>query len=366
MSAVVAGLIPGDTGFTPGGTGTHQTAARPRTANPQATVVDATWAPRAKKVLAQVNADLSEIDKAEAAAAAVPPEKRSARLRALLQRLDLRASDLTRLRNLLRSNLSLVANYGQAAESLADTQKQLGLLNQARGSLRSLSGPAREDMNWILNGLESQAGKLSQEERSHREAEENLRRPAVEASGQALPDLPDDVHALVREVKKEADESNPSRRHQDHPQSGSPWPDRPPSPPHSPPGNSNRTGAPPHPHSPSPTAKPSTPADHGKAPTRHEPSTPSKPAPPAPAHHEPAPQAPARPATPSGGGGQFSVDTGSGGGDSGSVASDASDSGVASDAGDSGDSGDAGGSDGGDGGGDGGDGGDGGGDGGGE
>jgi hypothetical protein len=52
----------------------------------------------------------------------------------------------------------------------------------------------------ILNGLESQAGKLSQEGRSHREAEENLRKPATEASGQALPDLPDDVPALVREA----------------------------------------------------------------------------------------------------------------------------------------------------------------------
>jgi len=61
VSAVAVGLIPGDTGFTPGDTGIHQTAAgRPRTTSPQAaTAVDATWAPRAKKVLAQVNADLS-------------------------------------------------------------------------------------------------------------------------------------------------------------------------------------------------------------------------------------------------------------------------------------------------------------------
>jgi hypothetical protein len=265
----------------------------------------------------------------------------------------------------LQSDLSLVANYGRAAESLAGAKKQLGLLNQARESLRSLSGPAREEMASILNGLAVQAGKLSREERSHQDAEENLRKPAAEASNQALPDLPDDIRGLVREVNEEADTSNPSRPHHGQDR-GSPWADRPPSPPQRPPGKSNRTGAPPHPHSPSPSAndEPSTPADHGKAPVRHEPSTPSKPAPPAPADPAPQkPQAPARPATPSGGGSQFSVDTGSGGGDSGSVASDASDSsdsdGVASDASDSGGS-DAGsdagsdGSDGGDGGGDGG------------
>jgi hypothetical protein len=367
VSAVAVGLIPGDTGFTPGDTGTHQTAAgRPRTTSPEAaTAVDATWAPRAKKVLAQVNADLSQIAKAEAAAAAVPREKWSARLRTLMQHLRQRESDLTRLRTLLQSNLSLVANYGRAAENLAGTKKQLGLLNQARESLRSLSGPAREEMAWILNGLADRAGKLSQQERSHQDAEQGLRKPAAEASNQALPDLPADIPSLVRAVNEEADASNPSRP--DHgrprPNGGSPWADRPPSPPHSPPGRSNRTGAPPHPHSPSPSAndEPSTPADHKKAPIHHEPSTPSTPAPSAPAHHDPPPQAPARPATPSGGGGGsqagLEADSG-GGGDSGSVASDAtdaSDSGgtdAGTDAGsDGGDGSDGGGGDGGDGGG---------------
>jgi hypothetical protein len=77
-----------------------------------------------KKALTQVNDDLSQIDKAEAAAAAVPQEKWSARLRALMQRLEQRASDLKRLRTLLQSDLSLVANYGRTAESLAGAKKQ--------------------------------------------------------------------------------------------------------------------------------------------------------------------------------------------------------------------------------------------------
>src|ERR1700754_2261705 len=145
ISALVAALIPGDAG-TRLPTADREQSPNRSNGRQQAAAVDTTWVPRAKKVLAQVNADLSQIGKAERAAAAAPRDQWSARLRALMQRLEQRKTDLLRLRALLQADLSVVETYDRAAAGLAGTRQQLRLLNQARGSLRALSDVSKEQL----------------------------------------------------------------------------------------------------------------------------------------------------------------------------------------------------------------------------
>jgi hypothetical protein len=286
---VVAGLVPGDVGtLLPAVDRDRSAKPAPsgRTVPSSTASVDMSWVPRAKRALAQVNGDLARLGKAERAAAGVPRAQWSARLHALMGLLERRKADLLRERALLRADLSLVETYGRAAKGLVDARRQLGLLNQARGSLQGLSGAAREQLGWILNGLESQAGRLSHQEETHRNAEESLRTPAVRASSRPLPDLAGDVDSLVDEVDEAAaDSASP------HPRPGgdAPRSDRPPAAPHSPPGRPTHTAAPPHPHPSSPPASKNpadkNPADEGSPPAAQPPAsggtTPIRPRPPA-------------------------------------------------------------------------------------
>jgi outer membrane biosynthesis protein TonB len=342
VSAVVAGLVPGDAGTRVPATDGEQARSKApnRSTAPQpATAVDLRWVPRAKKVLAQVNGDLTRLGKAERAAAAVPRAQWSPRLRALMGQLEQRKAELLRQRDLLRADLSVVETYRKASAGLADVQQQLGLLNQARGSLQALSGTARDQMNWILNGLESQAGRLSQEEQSHRDTEESLHTPAVEASSKPLPELAGDVGSLAREVDAAAAASGPHGL--DHgPNQGSdhgpgrhdgpgdqggdgPRSDRPPSSPHHPPGKPTQTTAPPRPN-----PHPSSPPVSNEPPRESAP--PPAPDPEPPAREAPAPEPPARFQTLNdggGGGGDSFGDSGFGSTDS----TDSTDSDVGSD-----------------------------------
>jgi outer membrane biosynthesis protein TonB len=326
LSAVFAALIPGDVGAPP--TTADREQSRDRADGPRTvTAVDTTWVPRARRVLAQVDKDLAQIDKAEHAAAAVPRERWSARLRALMRRLEQRKADLLRLRTPLQADLSVVESYGQAAASLASTRQQLGLLNQARGPLRSLSGSAQKQMAWILNGLESQAGRLSEQERSHKNAEENLRTPAREASAKPLPDLPEDVRSLASRVNDAAEASAPPARSPApiHPGGDGPRSDRPSSSPHRSPGKPTQTTAPPHP-SPPASKKPKNPSQSPAEETPPNDDTPPRSAPPA--------AEPSVPSTPA----QTMSDSSGGGGAADSVSDSSADSDSASDAGsDSGD-----------------------------
>jgi hypothetical protein len=340
VSAVVAAFIPGDGGK---GLPSADHGRSPNHANgPQRlAAVDTTWVPRAKKALAQVNKDLAQIEQAERAAAAIPRDRWSARLRALMQRLEQRKADLLTLQTPLRTDLSLVEAYSQAAAGLAGTREELGLLNQARGSLQSLSGAARQQMAWILNGLESQAGRLTQQERDHQNTEQNLRTPAAQASSRPLPDLPDDVSALTHEVSDAIDASTPPPNpgpSPTHPGGGNPSSDRPSAGNPSSPGKSTHTAAPPHPHPSTPSTPSTHPKPHNPPTNETPPTTTTPPVQAAP----PVQQTPVQAASDGGGGG--------GGTDVGTDASDASDS-SASDAGSDGSDGGDGGGDGGDGGG---------------
>jgi hypothetical protein len=248
-----------------------------------------------------------QIGKAERAAATVPQERRSGRLRALMQRLERRKADLLRARSLLRANLAVVESYRNAATDLAGARGQLGLLNDARTSLGALPGTTRGQMTRVLSALERQAAELSQEEQTHQSTEESLRTPARQATSKPLPGLPVDVGPLVDKVTEVVEGSRPpaptpgpSRPGGDAPRSN-----RPPSPPHSPPGKPRQTTAPPHPSSPPAAKKPTKMPPTRPAPPVTVTPTPDPPPPAAtpPPARLPASDAPATTLSDSGGGG---------------------------------------------------------------